>query len=142
MTDFPTALDIIFLIIIAVSALPLVALAGFEVGEAFRKRSPDSLRFRERLDCGIANAKLVVTQKVAAGWRLVKLLGALMWLAPSFAVWSVAYGVGIVVSPLAFLIECARRGVTSGYDSAFEDGLSEVNARALRVVRSKNKTYT
>lgn len=121
-------LDILILVIIAVASLPFAVPAGYQLFDAFRQRSPDSLRFRERLACGIANAKLAVCQKVAAGWRLAKLLGAIVWLAPRFSVAFLGVAVGYAASwVFGLLVGC----LVVGWDAA-TDQWDAVDRRAMR----------
>lgn len=96
------------LVIIAVLALfPFAYLVVPQLVAAIRLRSPDSLRLRERLASGWANAKLAVTQKVAAGWRLVKLFGALVWIVPRLVMALVAMGAGYFAGAALGLLAAA-----------------------------------
>lgn len=124
-------LDILILVIIAVASLPFAVPAGYQLFDAFRQRSPDSLRFRERLACGIANAKLAVCQKVAAGWRLAKLLGAIVWLAPRYVIALLFMAIGYASSWTFGLVV---GGVRVGWDVA-EDQWEAADRYAHRIIR-------
>lgn len=118
------------LVIIAVLALfPFAYIVVPQLVAAIRLRSPDSLHIRERLASGWANAKLAVTQKVAAGWRLVKLFGALVWLLPRLGMALVAMGAGYFAgAALGLLTEAFRSGFEYGTEA-----LEDVDRAAARV---------